>query len=87
MRDSVLGRLPLPGHCTDSGLKHSRSLSVKESRSFGHRTSLRYKTLPEATEVLSGDVGWGIPSFFPPFTMPQLNSFLTERSLHNHLEP
>ena len=31
IRDTVLGRLPLPGHCTDSGLKHSPSLSVKES--------------------------------------------------------
>lgn len=31
IREGVLGRLPSPGHCTDSGLKHSPSLSVKEA--------------------------------------------------------
>ena len=31
VRDTVLRRLPLPGHCTDSGLKLSLSLSAKES--------------------------------------------------------
>ena len=29
--ETVLGRLPLPGHCTDSKLKHTPRLSEKEA--------------------------------------------------------
>lgn len=29
-RDIIFGRLPPPGHCTDSKLKHTPSLSVKK---------------------------------------------------------
>ena len=31
IKDSILGRLPPPGHCTDSWLKHILSLSEKEA--------------------------------------------------------
>lgn len=31
IRGTILGRLPLPGHCTDSRLKHVPSVSEKEA--------------------------------------------------------
>lgn len=59
MRKTVLSRLPLPGHSTESRLKHTSSLSEREvfylSRSFGFRGS----PLVWHTDVYRGAVrGW-----------------------------
>ena len=58
--ETVLGRLPFPGHCTNNGLTHSRSFYEKErlylSWSFSLRIGFRFATHLDTIEELSGNV-------------------------------
>lgn len=73
---AVLGRLPPPGHCTDSRMKHITVFLWKRPIYLSYRFSLRdrcqFTTHLEATKMLSGNGGWGTPSLHSPLTLLQL---------------
>lgn len=75
--------LPL-GHHTDSWLKHTPSLSVKEPTCLSWSFRLRGR-LQAWTQVCSGNILWA--TIFPPSLCLTTHGNLPERSLNTHLEP
>ena len=67
IREIVLGRLPPPGHCTDSRRKHAPTLSIKKTPIFfvlgpqpeGHASYLAH--IQRAMEMLLGNRGQQMP--------------------------
>ena len=76
IRETGLGRLPAPEHCTDSRLKHTSNLSVKEAYllvlEFRLRGKLQVWNASRGQEVLSENTGQGMPSFHSLSALPQL---------------
>ena len=68
----VLDKLPPSGHCTDSILNpHPHHLPVKKAyllvpELLLEEIGFKFATYLEASEVLSGNRGWGIPSLYSP---------------------
>lgn len=84
-KKTVLGRLPHPGHCTDSSLKHSPILSVKQTyltcpgaSAWGQ--GFRLAMHLEVTEMFPGNVGWGTASLCFPSASLQLSGTSQEEA-------
>ena len=76
--ETVLGRLPSSGHCTDSKLKHTPSLCEKGlftcpgASAWG--TCFKFVTNLKGRVVLSGNVGQGMPPPHSPSALLRLTS-------------
>lgn len=68
MRQTVLGRLPSPRDCTDNRLKPPLVFLWKNC---SLRVGFRFTTHGRATEVLSVNIGWRIPSLSSQLASPQ----------------
>lgn len=89
--ETVFGRLPPPRHNTDNRQKHTLRLSVKGpvylSWRFNLRGRLQVYTHVEAIDVLSGNEGWGMLSFYSLSTSLQLISIPKKGAHYTYLDP
>lgn len=74
--ETALGRLPLPQHCPDTKLKHIQSFCEKDlftcPGDLARGAGFRFGTHLVTSELLSGDLGQGMPSSHSPLASLQL---------------
>ena len=83
--ETVLGRLPHPGHCTDTAdwntpLPFLRNRPTCLSWSLSLRGSLQIWHTYRDYEMISGNVGQRIPSLFSPSALLQFSGISHERA-------